>query len=156
MKRGTLAVDKVRREQRGEDDRRELAERLARWVPKDGPAEPQPGLQLYRSSVPTEPVHSVNEPAFCIVAQGSKEVFMGEDRFQYDPAHYLLASVELPTVSQVLEASEERPYLGLRLVLDPTLVASVLVEAGLPSPSGSSGVKALDVMATSSMPWCDS
>lgn len=132
-------------DRRVEADRRELVERLTRWVPQDGPAEPQTGLQLYRSSSPTEPVHSVNEPAFCVVAQGSKEVFMGEDRFQYDPAHYLLASVELPTVSQVLSASSERPYLGLRLVLDPTLVGSVLVEAGHLSPPGSAGVKALDV-----------
>jgi AraC-like DNA-binding protein len=143
--KGQRGRNSVREERRIADDRQELVERLAGWVPKDGPAEPQPGIQLYRCSAPTEPVHSVSEPAFCVVAQGSKQVFMGEDRFQYDPAHYLLASVELPTVSQVLAASEEKPYLGLRLVLDPTLVASVLVEAGQPSPSGSSGVKALDV-----------
>ena len=138
-------MNSVREERRIADDRRELVERLARWVPKDGPAQPQSGIQLYRCSAPTEPVHSVNEPAFCVVAQGSKEVFMGEDRFRYDPAHYLLASVELPTVSQVLSASEKLPYLGLRLLLDPTLVASVLVEAGQLSPPGSSGVKALAV-----------
>jgi hypothetical protein len=40
----------------------------------------------------------------CIILQNRKR---GEDRYQYNPAHYLLATVELPVVSQVLEASIE-------------------------------------------------
>src|SRR6266487_5789825 len=81
-----------------------------------------------------EKVHGVSKPAFCVIAQGSKEVFLGEDRYQYGPAHYLLTTVELPVVSQILQASKEQPYLSLRLQLDPALVGSVLVEADLPSP----------------------
>lgn len=39
-------------------------------------------------------------------------------------------------MGQVLEASAERPYLSLRLDLDPALVGSVMVEAGhLSSPN---------------------
>lgn len=59
--------------------------------------------------------------------------------------HYLLATVELPIVSQILEASQARPYLSLRLDLDPTLVGSVMVEAGYPSPQNRANVKAIDV-----------
>ncbi len=55
---------------------------------------------------------------------------MGESRYQYDPSHYLLATIELPTIRRVLEASKERPYLSLRLELAPTLVGSVMIEAG--------------------------
>ncbi len=74
--------------------------------------------------------------AFCVIAQGSKEVFLGIERYQYDPAHYLLVTAELPVVSQIIEASWERPYLSLRLILAPTLVGSVMVEAGhVPSRS---------------------
>jgi len=90
-------------------------------------------------------VHGVSKPAFCVIAQGSKEVFLGEHRYQYDPAHYLLTTVELPVVSQVLEASQTQPYLSVRLQLDPTLVGSVLVEADIPSPPGHGDVKAIDV-----------
>jgi hypothetical protein len=46
------------------------------------------------------------------------------------PVNYLLATIELPIVSHVIEASPERPYLSLRLELDPTPVGSVMVEAG--------------------------
>jgi AraC-like DNA-binding protein len=80
-----------------------------------------------------------------VIAQGSKEVFLGDDRYQYDPMHYLLATAELPVVSQIIEASPERPYLGLRIDLDPTLVGSVMVEAGHVSPRSYAAVRAIDV-----------
>jgi AraC-like DNA-binding protein len=131
--------------QRAQANRAELVERIARAIREDGRVEPLQGLFLHRLSSPTGPVHGVSEPALCVIAQGSKEVFLGEDRYQYDPAHYLLTTVELPVVSQVLEASKEQPYLSARLQLDPTLVGSVLVEADVPSPRGHGDVKAMDV-----------
>jgi AraC-like DNA-binding protein len=48
-------------------------------------------------------------------------------------------------VSQIIEASQERPYLSLRLELDPTLVGSVLVEAGHFSPRSHADVRAVNV-----------
>ncbi len=59
--------------------------------------------------------------------------------------HYLLGTVELPIASQIQEASEALPYLSLRLDLDPTLVGSVMVEAGDFSPQRGANVKAIDV-----------
>ena len=131
--------------QRAQATRQELVARIARAIRDDGRVEPLKGLYLNRVSSPTEPVHGVSDPSFCVIAQGSKEVFLGEDRYQYDPAHYLLTTVELPIVSQVLEASKEQPYLSVRLQLDPTLVGSVLVEANVPLPPGQGDVKAMDV-----------
>jgi AraC-like DNA-binding protein len=83
--------------------------------------------------------------AFCVIAQGSKEVLLGDTRYRYDPAHYLLATAELPVVSQIIAASQERPYLSLRLELDPTLVGSVMVEAGHFSPQSHADVRAINV-----------
>src|SRR5207249_9471914 len=45
----------------------------------------------------------------------------------------------------VLSASKERPYLSLRLELAPTLVSSVMVEAGHASPPGHADVRAIAV-----------
>lgn len=125
--------------------REELAERIARAVPEDGAVDPLKGLRLNRFSTPTEPLHGVSKPSFCVIAQGSKEVLLGDSRYRYDPAHYLLATVELPIVGQVLEASAERPYLSLRLDLDPALVSSVMVEAGHLSSRNQGDVRAIDV-----------
>jgi AraC-like DNA-binding protein len=134
-----------REEHRAQANRDELVERIARAIREDGRVEPLKGLHLHRSSSPKEAVHSVSDPAFCVIAQGSKEVFLGNERYQYDPAHYLLFTAELPVVSQVIEASRERPYLSFRLDLDPTLVGSVMVEAGHFSPRNQADVRAIDV-----------
>jgi AraC-like DNA-binding protein len=80
-----------------------------------------------------------------VIAQGSKVVFLGDTCYQYDPFNYLLTTLELPRVSQVLEASRERPYLSLRLELSPTLVGSVLVETGHSLPPGHADVRAIGV-----------
>lgn len=125
--------------------REELAERIARNILEDGSVEPLLGLHFFRSSNPTEPLHGVSKPAFCVIAQGSKVVLLGDSRYRYDPAHYLLATVELPISGQVLEASAERPYLSLLLELDPALVGSVMVEAGHLSSRNQENVRAIDV-----------
>jgi hypothetical protein len=78
----------------------------------------------------------VSTPAFCVIAQGSKEILLGDELYRYDPNHYLITTAALPVAGRVTEASEERPYLGVVLGLDPTLVSSVLVEAGHPAPRG--------------------
>jgi AraC-like DNA-binding protein len=130
-----------------QDSISELVERIARAVREDGMVEPLKGLHLHRVSSPKEPLHSVSDPAVCLIAQGSKEIFLGNERYQYDPAHYLLVTAELPTVSHVLEASKEKPYLSLRLELDPTLVGSVMVEASRPSPQNHADVRAINVSA---------
>jgi hypothetical protein len=83
--------------------------------------------------------------SFCVIAQGSKEILLGDDRYRYDPAHYLITTAALPVSGRILKASEERPYLGLVLELDPVLVGSVMVEAGHPAPRGHAAVRAIDV-----------
>ncbi|MBP8864809.1 MAG: AraC family transcriptional regulator [Anaerolineae bacterium] len=127
--------------------RDELVERLMRALRKDGGSEPLKGLRLHRLSAPTELAHSVSDPAFCVIAQGSKEGFLGEYRYQYDPMHYLLVTAELPIVSHVIEASPERPYLSLSLKLDPVTVGAVMVETGQLATHDEAHVRALDVSA---------
>jgi len=125
--------------------REELVERIGRTMRQDGSAQPLPGLHLYRHSLPLEQVYSLVEPSVCVVAQGSKEFLLGKSRYRYDPFHYLLVTVDLPYVGQVLEASKERPFLSLRLDLAPTLVGEILVEAGHVSPQDVASVRAISV-----------
>lgn len=114
-----------------EADLAELAERIATALPHDGKVEPQPGLVFTRFSSPTDPVHAVLEPWLCMIAQGAKEVFLGDERFEYDEAHYLVSTLGVPAIGRVIEASRERPYLGWRLSLDPAVITSVMVESGV-------------------------
>ena len=118
---------------------------MASALPGDGTLEAFPGFHLARASSPTEPVQSVFPPSFCFVAQGSKRALLGEEVFRYDPQHYLIYTVALPLTFQVEEASEERPYLGFRLDLEPALVASVIMESNIRLKKGDASTKAMNV-----------
>jgi AraC-like DNA-binding protein len=93
-----------------------------------------PGLSLFRREEPTEPIAGIYEPSICMVAQGAKRVMLADDTYVYDPHHYLITSVHLPTVVQIIEASPSKPYLGLRLMLDQREISQLMVDSNLPPP----------------------
>ncbi len=93
-----------------------------------------PGLSLFRRIEPTEPITGMYEPSICLIAQGAKRVLLGDDAYVYDAHHYLITSVHLPTVVQVIEASREKPYLGLRLMLDLREISQLMADSNLPPP----------------------
>ena len=126
-------------------NREEMVERIKRAVPEDGHAQPLEGLYLFHSSVPRVHMHTLAVPSFCVIAQGSKEIMVGESVYRYDPFHYLISTVELPRFSQITDASRERPYLSFRLDFTPALVDSVMIEAGASLPRGDRNVRATDV-----------
>ncbi len=131
---------------RAKANRTELAERIAQTVPGDGRVETLEGLVLNRVSSSGGPLDAVvTEPCLCVIAQGSKEVHLGDHNYRYDPYQYLLITGELPLMGQVLDATEERPYLSLRLALDASVVSSVMVEAGHTASEHGADVRALDV-----------
>src|SRR2546423_15586150 len=99
-----------------------------------GVSKPLLGSPLYRHSIPLEPVYSLVEPSGCVVAQGSKEFLLGESRYRYDPFHYLLVTVNLPYVGQVLDVSKELPFFSLWLNFAPVLVGVIFLEPGNSSP----------------------
>ena len=134
-----------REAQRIQSNKEELVDRIAQALPEDGTLDVSASFRLARSSKPTQPIHSLYQPAFCVVAQGRKQALLGEEVFRYDPGHYLIYTVDLPLTFRVEEASKERPYLGFRLNLDSSLVASVMMESGIEPKKGDVSMKAMDV-----------
>jgi AraC-like DNA-binding protein len=130
---------------RVEIERGELADRISNIIKEDGILDIFPGVMLARSSTPTLPMHSVFSPAFCVIAQGGKQVYLGEEKLKYDTGHYLISTMDLPITSCVVEAAENEPYLSFRLELEPALIADVLIESGIELKSGTSPVKAMIV-----------
>ncbi|MBP0598535.1 AraC family transcriptional regulator [Herbaspirillum sp. LeCh32-8] len=90
------------------------------------------GLDIYRITCPTGPKHAVQKPVFAVIAQGSKRLFIGDEVYEYDPMHYLVASVDLPVVGKVTISSPEEPYLGLRLELDTREIGALIGDENLP------------------------
>lgn len=109
-----------------------LAELIERHTGKDGIFRTDiPSIHLIRSSQATLPVHTVYEPGVVIVARGAKVVMLGGESYTYGPSAHFVVSVDLPVTSRLLHASEESPYLCLRLGLDPAQVLEVIKEAKL-------------------------
>lgn len=85
-----------------------------------------PRLMLFAATTPTLPTPTTYEPALCIIARGRKHVTAGDRLHVYDPAHYLIVSIDVPVTGHVVEA----PYASLRFDIDPALLAETLLEAG--------------------------
>lgn len=123
-----------------------LAGHMARHIGRDGVrATAIPRVFLIRSDRPTEPLHALHAPALCLVAQGRKRVMLGRDVFHYGSESYLTVSVDLPVIGQVTEASPEKPYLCLRLDLEPAMLGTLLGEAGLDERREGDGGRGLAV-----------
>lgn len=107
-----------------------LASILNRLVTSDGSHQTAiPSLYLLRMSDITEPLNTVYDPSLCIVAQGTKLVTLVDETYQYDPSSYLVASVQLPIIGQILNASNDKPYLGIQLFFNADLILSILNES---------------------------
>ncbi|WP_236014955.1 AraC family transcriptional regulator [Geomonas anaerohicana] len=110
-----------------------MKESLARWTKVDNLSQSSvPALWFFRENGPTEPTSAVYEPCVCLVVQGAKRVQLGAEQYVYNDRQYLITSVNLPTFVQVVEASRERPLLGLKLTFDIQQVSQMLVDSNFP------------------------
>jgi AraC-like DNA-binding protein len=112
-----------------------LGKGIARWTDKEGLLVTAiSALSLARRDALTEPTSYMYEPSVCVIAQGAKRVLLGDDTYVLDVHHFLITSVDLPTVVQIIQASRERPYLGLILKLDRREMAQLMADSNLPPP----------------------
>jgi len=112
-----------------------LGKSIARWTDKNDIVETGvPGLLFYKHEAPTQPRNAMYEPCICLVAQGAKRVLLGDDALVYDAHHFLIASVHLPIMVHIAEASKEKPCLGLVLKLDQREISQLMVDSHLPPP----------------------
>lgn len=85
-------------------------------------------LDLTRSDAVSSALHGVYQPILAIVVQGQKEVLLGEQRYQYGAGQYLVVSIDLPLSSFVAQATPNKPYLGLKLNLDPMQLCDLVAQ----------------------------
>ena len=108
-----------------------------------------PGLRLYRRSVTTACASSTYEPSLVVFVQGQKRINLGRTTYLCDESTFLLTSVDLPVVSQVVNASPEAPILGLLLRLEIPEVRRILNEEEFPTPEEPSDARGMAIGVTS-------
>lgn len=89
---------------------------------------PISGLTIIRATRRSELDYAISRPLFCLVAQGTKQVTMGSQSFSFGAGDTLLITADVPTVSQITQASAGEPYLSLVMDLDPTVIAELATE----------------------------
>jgi AraC-like DNA-binding protein len=112
-----------------------LSALISQNMPSDGMRDcALPRVILIRSSSPTMPMPVVYEPSICLVTQGRKRVVLGDQMLVYDAERYLIASIEVPVVGSVIEATTDVPYLCLQYKFDLPALSALSLEA---APHGS-------------------
>ena len=137
-KSATLSPDRVH------ELRTELARKIASFI---GSAEKRitdvPGLLLTRRTAPTAPASATYEPSLAVVAQGRKRATLAGTTFIFDQSRYLLTSLDLPVICNVIEASEAVPYLCFVLKLEMPVVRELLSREEIQAPEAASDSPAM-------------
>ena len=124
--------------------RKELARKIASFVgSREKLITDVPGLLLSRRTAPTAPVSATYEPSLAVVAQGRKRADLGGTTFIFDESQYLLTSLDLPVICNVIEASEEVPYLCFVLKLEMPVVRELLSREEIQAPEAPSDSPAM-------------
>jgi AraC-like DNA-binding protein len=114
-------------ERRATEMRAELARKIAARAVAEGNVHTEiPGLRLSRRSAPTACASAAYEPSLVVFVQGQKRINVGKTTYLCDGSNFLLTSVDLPVVSQVITATEKKPLLGLLLRLEMPAVREIL------------------------------
>lgn len=109
-----------------------LAATIAGYCQNEGINEtPVAGLNLYQLHAPPPRQPAMYAPAICIVAQGRKQLYFGDQTRAYDPDNYLINSVSMPLEAEVHDVTDDAPYLGLSLEIESYLVSQLLIEMEL-------------------------
>ncbi|KQZ44765.1 AraC family transcriptional regulator [Duganella sp. Root1480D1] len=126
-----------------------LADSIAQWTEDvEDYQSPIANLYLYRRNEPTTPHVCLVEPSIVMVAQGAKQLVIGDQSYRYDAQRFMVTSLNLPGSSQVLEAQPDRPCLGLVYKLDLRTIAELAAHSRRPTPAD---IASQDVAAIGSM-----
>lgn len=99
-----------------ENLRSEMIDFLSATYPLEGDVQSEiSNLDFFFSKSPTQQINILYEPSLCVILQGHKAVGFGDETLSYDNEEYLISSTHLPAKMKILEASEDKPYMSLRV-----------------------------------------
>ena len=126
------------------------------------------GVLLSAAGRPGEPEASTTGTVMALIAQGAKRLAIGDRVYDYGPGQYLVASVDLPITGHYTHATADEPALGFGLILRPSAIASLVLDADAapasapprdalaprPRLRGSASPRPRPSSSTPSFAWC--
>ena len=130
--------------------RQQLARQIQRHAARDGRNPTAiPALTLNRISDPTPCVSVTYEPRLVVFVQGEKRIQIHQTMLCCNSSTYLLAAVDIPVLSQITQASPDRPMLAMALQLDLAEIRRIVVRSELRFPATSPATSAIVAGITS-------
>lgn len=110
-----------------------LAQLIERQALRYGHYTPIDGVLVSRFISPTEPITTVMRPVYSVIMQGMKEAMIGNGLVRYRAGESLIAGVDLPVTSRILEASSDTPYLSVSIEIDRAILLDLLEGQAAPA-----------------------
>ncbi|WP_149343706.1 AraC family transcriptional regulator [Neorhizobium sp. P12A] len=124
-----ISMEPVMDAEASEAIRRRMVSIFVRHFDGEGSTETAvPGLSLHRRMSMAAPASFLYEPSLALIVRGEKRVILGHETYHYDQAHFLLTALDLPTVVQVLNATQTDPYISIKQVIDLELARELIAE----------------------------
>jgi hypothetical protein len=94
-----------------------------------GVATPVEGVLLGKVERSMTPEYSLADPVLVVMAQGGKRLMLGDRVHEYRAGDFLIVTASVPVTGHFFDATPEAPALAMGLVLRPSVIASLLLEA---------------------------
>jgi AraC-like DNA-binding protein len=117
----------------GVDELARLKESITRHAGQGLTRTPLSGVSVFCSQTTTQPLGELLEPTLAVVAQGVKETALNGRTFVYGAGQFLVATVELPVIGHIVQASATEPFLAFVLELHPARIAALLLDTASPA-----------------------
>lgn len=90
------------------------------------------GVKLALRNKPSEFLKCFYEPSCIFVLEGKKHMLYGNHSLTYTKGQYVVSCADIPVSSKVLEATDEKPFIAIILLLDSTIISNLILETKLP------------------------
>lgn len=106
------------------------------------------GLHLVRREDVGTPERCFEKPLIGLVIQGTKHSLIGGKEYVYTENQSIVAGVDMPISSYVINPSPEKPFLFLYLYLDKQVLSSLALEIRQDYPDASEAVASVSIADT--------
>lgn len=89
-----------------------------------------PGLKTVRTCHTSCTHPTIYEPMFCLLLQGGKKLRMGEKEINFKEMSYLMVPVMLPVIGEIVNACNDKPYVGVSIDLDMRILSELVSDMG--------------------------
>lgn len=114
---------------------------------------PLVGTRFYARAMTNQRKPVIYPPSLILVAQGAKCAYYQGQELRYDPSQFLILTAPLPVECQVVEASQDKPYLACALPLDLGILTSLAMDLELPRSRPSQQPSSISVTTANDSIW---